>query len=98
MVARIAGVGDFHLIAIDADFAAVHLIGARKHFDQCGFPGPVVAQQAHNFARMQIDAHMVDRLDAAEGNRDVFHLDQWGCALGAEFFCSRHYFAPTRLR
>ncbi len=66
-----------------ADFAAVHenlagiaLVGAGQHLDQRGFAGAVVAEQADDFAGIEINAGVIDGLDAAEGNRDVAHLDQ----------------------
>ncbi len=38
--------------------------------------GAVMAEQPDDLARHQVDAGAVDSLDAAEGDRDVAHLDQ----------------------
>ena len=59
----------------------VALVGARQHLDQAGLAGAVVAEQADDFAGIEIDRGVVDRLQAAEGERDVLHLDEGGSGL-----------------
>ena len=68
-------------LAVDEDLAGVALVGAGQDLDQRRLAGAVVAEQAHHLAGIEIDAGMVDGLDAAEGDRDVAHLDQRGAAV-----------------
>ena len=56
--------------------AVVALVGAGQDLDQRRLAGAIVAEQADHLAGIEIDRGVVDRLDAAEGDRDVLHLDQ----------------------
>ena len=67
----VARIVDLRFLAVDEDRAAVALIGARQHLDQRRLAGAVVAEQADDLAGIEIDRGVVDRLDAAESDRDV---------------------------
>src|SRR6202042_138651 len=73
---------DLDFLPIDEDLSAVALVGARQDLDQAGFARAIVPEQADNFAGIQIDVGVVDGLYAAEGDRDVLHLDQRGLGVG----------------
>ena len=62
---------------INQDLPAIGLIRTRQHLDQCRFACAVMTKQAHDFAGMQIDRHVVDRLDPAERDRHVAHFYKW---------------------
>ncbi|MGC3974981.1 MAG: hypothetical protein QM771_11435 [Nitrospira sp.] len=55
---------------------AVALVGAGQDLDQRRFAGAIVAEQRHHFTGEKIDGRVVDGADAAEGDRDVAHVDQ----------------------
>ena len=45
-----------------------------------------MADKRHDFAGMEIDRHPVDRVNAAEGERNVTHLDERrGCGVRHAF-------------
>ena len=56
--------------------AGIALVGAGQDLDQRRLAGAVVAEQRHDLAGIEIDRGVVDGADAAEGDRDVVHLDQ----------------------
>ena len=60
----------------NADLAAVGGEDAGEDLDQRRLAGAVVAEQAEHLARAQIEAHVLDRMDAAEGLDDVAQLDE----------------------
>ena len=74
-VARIADVG---LLAVDEDVAGIALVGAGQDLDQRRLAGAVVAEQPDHLAGVEIDAGVVDGLDAAERDREVAKLDERG--------------------
>ena len=61
--------------------SAVPFVGAGQNLDQAGLACAIVAEQAHDLAGIKIDRGVVDRLEAAEGERDVLHLDEGGSGL-----------------
>ena len=77
-VARRCDVG---LLAVDVDLAGIGPVGAGQDLDQGRLAGAVMAEQADDLAGMEIDRHVVDRLDAAEGDGDVAHLDERALAV-----------------
>ena len=56
--------------------AAVALVGAGQDLDQRRLAGAIVAEQGHDLARIKVDGSIIDGADAAEGDRDVLHLDK----------------------
>ena len=79
----IARIVDVDFLAVDEDLAVVALVGAGQDLDQRRLAGAVVAEKADDFAGIKIDRRMVDGLDAAEGDRDVAHLDQRRAAFAS---------------
>ena len=58
---------------------------AGERADERRLAGAVAADQADDLARVEVDADVVDGVDAAERDADVAHLDQrhaLGCVRG----------------
>ena len=58
------------------DLAGVRRVGARQDAHQRRLAGAVAADQADDLAGLEVDGHLVDRVDAAERDADVAHLDE----------------------
>ena len=86
----IARASDRDRLAIDPDLAGIGPVSAGQDLDQRRLAGAVVPEQPDDLAGMEIDADRIDGLDAAEGDRDVAHLDE-----GAGHVHGAH---PSRLR
>jgi hypothetical protein len=63
-------------LAVDEDLAAIALDRARQHLHQHRLARAVVAQNAHDLARVEVDGDVVDGLDAAEGLLHVAQFDK----------------------
>ena len=63
-------------LAANGDGSGIARIGAGENLDQRRFAGAVMADQRHDFAGMKIDRHPIDGVNAAEGERNVAHLDK----------------------
>mmetsp|Transcript_27482 Transcript_27482/g.50762 ORF Transcript_27482/g.50762 Transcript_27482/m.50762 type:complete len:370 (-) Transcript_27482:67-1176(-) len=83
--AGVTGRVDRDLFTVHKNLARIHAVSPRQDLDQRRFPGPVVTQQAHNFARIEINRHVIDRFDPAKADRDVFHFHKWRCHLGSPY-------------
>ena len=59
----------------ELNFAAVGGEDAGKEFHEGRLAGAVVAEQAEHFSFAQIEAHVLDRMDAAKSLDDVAKLD-----------------------
>ena len=74
--ARVARGADRHLLAVDQDLPRIGWVSAREGVDQGRLAGAVPADQRDDLARVQVDRHAVDGVDAAEGHPDVAQLDE----------------------
>ena len=68
------GIGHDHPFAVQNDFAAVRLMYARQRFDKGGFARAVFAHQRMDFARLQVELHVIQRLYARKYLGDVLNL------------------------
>jgi len=62
----IAGTVDLDRLAFPQDGAAVRRVDPGDDLDEGGFSGPVVAQQRDDFARVDGQVDVAERLDRAE--------------------------------
>ena len=71
LLARLDGLVKMHRLAADANFAVRRGKIPRDDFDQGRLAGAVVAHQAQNFAQIEREIDLVQRMDGAEvlGNR-----------------------------
>ena len=68
--------GDLHLAALDPDRAGVPLVDPGEDLHQRGLARAVLAHQRVDLAGAQLEARVLERLDAREALGDVGHLDQ----------------------
>ena len=62
--------------AANEDRPVIAPVGAGENLDQRRFAGAVVAKERHHLAVVKIDRSAIDRMYAAEGERDIAHLDE----------------------
>ena len=63
---RVARIGEHSVASIDRDVAGRRAMHARDHFHERRLAGAVVADQRDDFARIDLEAEVVDRDVAAE--------------------------------
>ena len=66
LLARLDGLVKMHRLAADANFAVRRGKIPRDHLDQGRLAGAVVAHEAQDFARIQRQIDLVERMDGAE--------------------------------
>ena len=69
------GVAHDNLLTLEDDLAAIRLMHARQGLDEGGFARAVFAHQRVDLARLQVEAHLVQRLHAREDLRNVIELE-----------------------
>jgi hypothetical protein len=72
-----------HDLAIDLHLAAIRLELAEDAVEQCRLATTVRADQAEDFSLLDIEAHAIDRGDAAEILLDVADLENRGHGAGS---------------
>ena len=72
---RVARAVDGERVAVDDNLAGVRRVGSRQRVHQGRLAGPVASDEGHHLARVEIHAHAVDGVHAAEGDADVPHLN-----------------------
>ena len=68
------GRSDRHRRAGDPDLAGIGGVDAGQDLDQGRLAGAVVAEEAEDLAGLQVEADILHRMDAAEGDANVPHL------------------------
>ena len=81
---RFTDVAEAHLLTQILDGAAILLMDAAQHLDQCGFTGTVLAHQCVNFAGTQIKIDAPQRMHTGEILLDALHLQN----------CFAHSYSP----
>ena len=74
----VARIGDVRFLAVHEDRPGIALVGAGQDLDERRLAGAVVAEQGDHFSLVEVDRRIVDRVDAAERDRHVLHLDERG--------------------
>src|SRR4051812_48293071 len=70
-LAGVAGAGEGRPLALVPELAVVRLEDARDHLDEGGLAGPVVAGERQDLAAAQLEADLLERVDAAEALADL---------------------------
>src|SRR4051794_7720027 len=70
-LAGVAGACEGGPLALVPELAVVRLEDARDHLDEGGFAGPVVAGERQDLAAAQLEADLLERVDAAEALADL---------------------------
>ena len=65
-----------HGFPVDEDLTGVGRVRARERVHQRRLPGAVAADEGDDLTRVEIDADVVDGMDAAERHADVADLDE----------------------
>ena len=76
VVAVLVHEGHLHGLA-DLDLAGIGLLATGNHLEQCGFTRAVGADDAHDGARRNLEAQVVDQHAVAKGLGDVGELDHF---------------------
>ena len=75
----LGGVADGHRLAGEQDFAAIGLVDAGHDLDQGRLAGAVFAEQRVDFAGIERQRHVLERLGGVEPLGDVAHFKNRGC-------------------
>ena len=73
---RLVRIGDVDGPALQEDLAFVQAVDAGEDLHQRRFAGAVLADEAEDFARADVQADVVQRADAGKGFADVIHPQQ----------------------
>ena len=72
--ARVVRRFNVHGFVIEEDLAPRQTVESRQHFDQCGFAGAVIPEQADNFLAIDMEVDAAQYLHAAEVLVDINHI------------------------
>src|SRR5688572_5854217 len=92
--ARVLHRGELHLLAVDADAAAVRLVRAAEHLHQRALAGAVLSHHGQHLAARERERHAVERDHAREALADRGHREQLRRA--ARDFCRREAHCALR--
>jgi hypothetical protein len=71
-----------HRFLSDQDSSAIRLFEAGENLDEGGFAGAIRADQTVHFARINLEIHALERLDASEMFPEIANSDEWRSAIG----------------
>ena len=69
-------------VSVDTDGAAVGTIDPGQDLDSRGLAGPVFADQSGDLTRIEVEPHLIQRLDARKGLGDGVHRYDGRSRLG----------------
>ena len=72
----VSRIRDRDFLAVDQDLAGIGRARAREDPHERGLSGAVAADEADHLPGMEVDGHVAHRMDAAEGDVDIAHLDE----------------------
>jgi hypothetical protein len=96
-VLGVARVADDPGLAVHQDLARVGGMRSGERADQRRLACAVAADEAQHLPRIDVDAHVIHRVDAAERHPDVAHLDERHARFGGHRR-TLHYLPPPRRR